>query len=60
MEINELKRLWLEFEDIPININDEIESDFHYWKKGRYRFDIWHWFNEKLPNGLVTDFNIDA
>ncbi len=56
----ELEKMWTEFGDIPINIDDEIELDFYWWEKGTYRFDIWHWFDEKLPNGLVVDFNIDA
>ena len=53
MEIAELEKMWEEFGDIPTNFDDEIEVDFYYWEKGTYRFDIWHWFDEKLPNGLV-------
>jgi hypothetical protein len=59
MTTPELEIMWEEFADIPIN-NDEIEEDFYSWEKGAYLFDIWHWFDEKLPNGLVKDFNIDA
>ena len=36
-----------------IPLDDEIEKDFYCWKKGTYRFDIWHWFDEKLPHGIV-------
>ena len=36
----------------------EIEVDFYWWEKGTYRFDIWHWFDENLPNGLAVDFNL--
>ncbi len=53
MTIQELKRMWIEFSDTSINNDDEIEKDFYWWKKGTYRFDIWHWFDEKLPNGLA-------
>lgn len=60
MKIEELEKMWNEFSDIPINLDDEIEENFYWWKKGTYRFDIWHWFDEELPNGLVADFNIDA
>lgn len=60
MEIAELEKMWEEFGDIPTNSDDEIEVDFYWWEKGTYRFDIWHWFDEKLPNGLVADFHIDA
>lgn len=60
MSISEIENLWDKFSNIPINIEDEIEEDFYWWEKGTYRFDIWHWFYEKLPNGVVADFNIDA
>lgn len=53
-----LEIIWEEFGDIPINNDDEIELDFYCWKKGTCRFEIWHWFDEKLPNGLVVDFNL--
>lgn len=60
MTTAELEKLWEEYENIPSNSEDEIEVAFYWWKKGTYRFDIWHWFDEKLPNGLVADFNINA
>lgn len=60
MKIAELEKMWEEFGDTPTNSDDEIEVDFYCWQKGTYRFDIWHWFDEKLPNGLVVDFHIDA
>jgi hypothetical protein len=53
MNIPELKKMWEEFADTPINRDDEIETDFYCWKKGTYRFEIWHWFDEKLQNGLA-------
>jgi len=53
MTLIQLKTLWSEFSDIPINNKDEIEENFYCWEKGTYRFDIWHWFDEKLPNGIA-------
>jgi PKD repeat protein len=53
MKINELEKIWNKFSDVPINNNDEIEIDFFYWEKGTCRFDIWDWFDEKLPNGIA-------
>lgn len=58
MTIIELKKMWSAFGDIPTNSYDEIEVDFYWGKIGSYRFDIWQWFDEKLPNGLVVDFNL--
>jgi hypothetical protein len=51
MTIIELEKMWEEFSDIPTNSDDEI--DFYSWEKGTYRFDICHWFDEKLPNGIA-------
>ncbi len=58
MTLVELKKMWKEFADTPINFDDEIEEDFYLWEKGSYRFNIWHWFDEKLPNGIAIDFNL--
>ena len=49
----ELKEMWEEFGDIPINDHDEIEQDFYHWEKGTDHFEIWHWFDERLPNRLA-------
>ena len=53
MRIEKLEKMWDEFSNVSINLNDEIEVDFHWWEKGTYRFDIWHWFDENLPNGIA-------
>lgn len=53
METAKLERMWEEFGDIPVNSVDEIELDFYCWEKGTYRFEIWHWFDEKLPYGIA-------
>ncbi|MFA5297698.1 MAG: hypothetical protein WC389_05755 [Lutibacter sp.] len=58
MTTAELAKIGDEFSNIPININDEIEVDCYCWEKGTYRFDIWHWFDEKSSNGLAIDFNL--
>jgi hypothetical protein len=62
MTISELEKMWSAFGDIPTNSDDEIEVDFYWWEKGTYRFvpilSGWHWFDEKLPNGLAVDFNL--
>ena len=48
-----LEIIWEEFGDMPINNDDEIELDFYCWKKRTDRFEIWHWFDEKSPNGIA-------
>ncbi len=58
MTLIQLEKLWLEFVNIPIDSNDEIETDFQFWETGTNRFEIWDWFDNKLPNGLIKDFNL--
>lgn len=53
MTIAELEKMWEEFGDIPTNSDDEIEVDFYGCENGTYRFDIWHWFDEKFTNGIA-------
>lgn len=50
-----LKKMWDKFSDIPVNNDDEIEEDFELWEAGTNKYDIWHWFDEHCPNGLVKD-----
>lgn len=52
-KLEELKELWNQLGNIPINENEEIDEDFHIWKKGTDKFYIWDWFDEVLPNGLM-------
>jgi len=52
MSLEELENMWEEFSNIPINTDDEILESFYHWEKGTYRFDIWHWFDKKLSNGI--------
>ena len=57
--LEELKKLWKEFSEVPINDDDTIERAFHGFEAGTDRFEIWHWFDDKCPNGLKRDL-IDA
>lgn len=53
MEHNEFMKLWNEFSDIPLDENECIDEDFHFWPKGTDRYEIWYWFEELSPNGIV-------
>lgn len=48
------KALWAELSDIPVDDYDQIELDWHYFKAGTHREDIWHWF-EAVFDLSVTD-----
>lgn len=50
-----LRKMWKLFDDVPIDKNEDIDTSFLLWKKGTYRMDIWHWFDEECPKGLVED-----
>jgi len=54
-ELLTLPELWEKFSDVPINNDDQIETSFLHFPAGTYRFDVWHWFDERCPNGLAKD-----
>lgn len=47
-----LKDLWNNFGNIPIDHEEKIEVPFLHFPIGTDRYDIWHWFDDELPNGL--------
>lgn len=53
--LKELQELWNELSDIPVNENDEPEEDFLDFPSGTDKFDVWHWFDERCPNGVAED-----
>jgi hypothetical protein len=53
MTLLQLEALWNDFSNAFINIGDEIEDDFYCWGKGTCRFEVWHWLDERLPNGIA-------
>jgi len=55
MTLDEIKKLWNEFADIPIDNNDAIKCNFHHFNKGTNRFDVWSWFDRICPNGVKHD-----
>lgn len=50
-----LTELWDKFSEVPVNNDDEIEEDFLCFPAGTDKMDVWHWFDERCPNGLVVD-----
>ena len=50
---NTLDIMWEKFGDIPVDENGiTIEQDFYIWKKGTNKEDIWHWFDNRLEEGI--------
>ena len=44
--------LWEDFGYIDIDENENILEDWKVFKKGTFREDIWHWFDERTINGI--------
>jgi hypothetical protein len=55
MTPEKLKKWWDEFSEMPVDNDDRIERAFHIFEKGTDRMEIWKWFDEQCPNGLVKD-----
>ena len=51
----EVLQLWQDFANIPINKDAEIETAFLHFVAYTDKFEIWHWFDDNLENGLVKD-----
>lgn len=55
MTPEKLKKWWDEFSEMPVDNDDRIERAFHIFEKGTDRMEIWKWFDEQCPHGLVND-----
>ncbi|MDO4305948.1 MAG: hypothetical protein Q4C77_03875 [Eubacteriales bacterium] len=49
----EIEKLWELLGEIPVDNNDQIEEDFLGFPEGTDKLDIWHWFDERYPDGVV-------
>lgn len=50
----EIKELWEEFEDVPMNPETEcMEEAFLGFPAGTHREEIWHWFDERYSKGVA-------
>lgn len=49
----QLIELWEAFGDITIDEDENIEQQFMEFEVGTNRFDIWHWFDDRYPGGIV-------
>jgi len=49
------KQLWAEFGDVPIDEDDNTESEFKHFPAGTRKWDIWHWFEETYDVSIAED-----
>lgn len=50
--IEELRKLWDKFSDVPVDNDDRIERGFMGFEAGTDRFEIWDWFDGQCPGGI--------
>ncbi len=50
-----LQELWKIFASVPVTDDDLIACDFMGFDAGTSRLDVWMWFDERCPNGLILD-----
>lgn len=54
VKTEEIKRLWLEFGDVPMNPEtEELEYEWNGFPPGTYKEDIWHWFEETYNISII-------
>ena len=51
-----LDDLWEDFAYIDIDENENILEDWKIFKKGTFREDIWHWFDERVEGGIGNKY----
>lgn len=53
----ELEMLWEELGDVPVVIDEDncevIDEDFHIWRRGHDKYEIWQWFDRNHSIGLA-------
>lgn len=53
--IEELRALWEQLADIPVDDSDCIDQPFHGFAIGTHREDVWRWFESQNPAFSVGD-----
>lgn len=51
--MQEIIELWNSLKNVPKDELDQIDEDFHIWKKGTSFLHIWYWFEERDPNNIL-------
>lgn len=50
---NTLDKLWEQLSDIPLDETGTfIENSFYKWNAGNIKEDIWHWFDDRVEDGI--------
>lgn len=54
-ELDDLRVLWGELSDVPVDEQDCLDQRFLHFAKGTSREDVWHWFEEQHPAFVVGE-----
>jgi hypothetical protein len=46
---------WIELADVPVDEDDNTESEFKHFPVGTSKFDIWHWFEDEFDVSVAED-----
>ena len=49
----QLREMWSQFADIPLNDYQQTEVPFLHFPKGTDRMYIFRWFDEQYPEGVI-------
>ena len=47
--------VWDSLRDVPVDVDDCIEQEFHGFPVGTHKFDIWHWVEEHFNVSIAED-----
>lgn len=53
--LDELKALWAQLSDVPIDADDCLDADFLHFEDGTPREDVWAWFESQHPEFSVAE-----
>lgn len=54
-----METLWNELGNIPANDDGILQESFLWWPKGTDREDVWRWFDEKYPGGVIKLMHLE-
>lgn len=54
MTASGVKALWVEFGNVPVNHDGDLQAPFLHFAAGSDREDVWQWFDRQLPEVTVA------
>jgi len=54
-DTKEVKKMWQELGDIPVDKDDNIDTEWKHFPIGTSKFDIWHWLEDTYDISVAKD-----